>query len=61
MSGAYSGQRTEIFAASGRKRRKGRRRSAEAFDQRPQAGFWHRWYKFVEHGSLAKQRMRALL
>ena len=34
--------------------------SAEAFDQRPQAGFWHRWYKFVEHGSLTKQRMRAL-
>jgi len=34
--------------------------SAEAFDQRPQAGFWHVWYKFVEHGSLTKQRMRAL-
>jgi hypothetical protein len=34
--------------------------SAEAFDQRPQARFWHRWYKFVEHGSLTKQRMRAL-
>ena len=34
--------------------------SAEAFDQRPQARFWHRWYKFVEHGSLTKQRMCAL-
>ena len=34
--------------------------SAEAFDQMPQAGFWHVWYKFVEHGSLTKQRMRAL-
>ena len=34
--------------------------SAEAFDQRSQSWLWHHWDEFIEHGSLTKQRMRAL-
>src|SRR5664280_2476246 len=42
------------------KRRQFEQHGPEAFDQRPQAELRHHRYKFVEHGSLTKQRMSAL-
>lgn len=42
------------------KRRQFEQHGREAFDQRPQAELRHHRYKFVEHGSLTKQRMSAL-
>src|ERR1039458_6522212 len=42
------------------KRRQFEQHGRESFDQRPQAELRHHRYKFVEHGSLTKQRMSAL-
>src|SRR5450830_1335764 len=41
------------------KRRQFEQHGPEAFDQRPQAELRHHRDKFVEHGSLTKQRMSA--
>ena len=34
--------------------------ACEAFGERAQAGFRHRWYEIVEHGALTKQGVGAL-
>ena len=50
----------KCYSINGIKHRDFEQHSAEAFDQRPQSWLWHHRDEFVEHGSLTKQRMRAL-